>query len=61
MEILDRLESAVEILLVQNHQLKLKVDLLQAEQEAWQKERNHLVAEIDRILERLDSAQLEES
>ena len=61
MQILDRLESAIEILLEQNRQLKSKNDSLQTEKMTWQKERDHLVGEIDRILERIDNVQLEES
>ena len=61
MEILDRLEGAIETLLEQNHQLKAKNDFLQTEKITWQKERNYLVGEIDRILGRIDIVQLEES
>ena len=61
MEILDRLEGAIETLLEQNRQLKSKNDLLQVEEAKWQKDRSHLLEEIDRILKRLDSVQLEES
>ena len=61
MEILDRLEGAIETLLEQNRQLKSKNDLLQVEEAKWQKDRSPLLEEIDRILKRLDSVQLEES
>lgn len=61
MEILDRLEGAIEILLEQNRQLKSKNDFLQSEKMQWQKDRNHLLKEIDRILKRLENVQLEES
>ena len=61
MEMLDRLEGAIEALLEQNRQLKAKNDFLQTEKITWQKERNYLVGEIDRILERIDIVQLEES
>ena len=61
MAILDRLEGAVEVLLEQNRDLKSKNASLQTEKIQWQEERNHLVSEIDRILERLENVQLEES
>ncbi len=61
MAILDRLEGAIETLLEQNRDLKSKNVSLQTEKLQWQEERHHLVGEIDRILERLDSVQLEET
>ena len=61
MEILDRLEGAIETLLEQNRQLKVENRELQRERVQWQEDRNHLIGEIDRILERLDLVQLEES
>ncbi|NOQ41440.1 MAG: hypothetical protein GQ563_02925 [Desulfuromusa sp.] len=61
MEILDRLEGAIETLLEQNRQLKSKNDFLQSEKLQWQKDRSHLLEEIDRILKRLENVQLEES
>ena len=61
MAILDRLEGAIETLLEQNRDLKSKNGSLQTEKLQWQEERHHLVGEIDRILERLDSVQLEET
>ncbi len=61
MEILDRLEGAIETLLEQNNQLKSKNESLQAEKMIWHKERRHLLEEIDRILNRLEGVQLEES
>lgn len=61
MEILDRFEVAIEKLLEQNHNLKCKNSLLQNEKIQWQKERDHLFEEINRILKRLDNVQLEES
>ncbi|MCF6266006.1 MAG: hypothetical protein L3J57_05605 [Desulfuromusa sp.] len=61
MEILDRLESAIEILLEQNSRLKVNNDTLQIEKMKWQEERSYLLEEIDRILKRLDNVQLEES
>ena len=60
MEILDRLESAIDTLLEQNSHLKAKNDTLQIEKMRWQEERNYLLEEIDRILKRLDGVQLEE-
>ena len=61
MEILDRLEGAIETLLEQNRQLKSKNDFLQSEEIKWQRDRDHLLEEIDRILKRLENVQLEES
>ncbi|MCD6580611.1 MAG: hypothetical protein J7K90_02315 [Desulfuromusa sp.] len=61
MEILDRLEGAIETLLEQNRQLKSNNDFLQSEKLQWQKDRSHLLEEIDRILKRLENVQLEES
>ena len=55
MEILDRLESAIETLLEQNRQLTADNDSLQIEKKRWKKDQNHLLEEIDRILKRLDS------
>ncbi len=61
MEILDRLEGAIEILLEKNRDLKSENNTLQKEKLQWQEDRNHLIGEIDRILKRLDVVQLEES
>ena len=61
MEILDRLEGAIETLLEQNCHLKSENSTLKQEKRQWQEDRNHLLGEIDRILERLDVVQLEES
>ena len=61
MEILDRLENAIETLLEQNRRLKNENDSLYIEKMGWQKDRDHLLKEIDQILTRLDSVSLEES
>jgi len=61
MEILDRLEGAIETLLEQNRYLRSENSTLKQEKRQWQEDRNHLLGEIDRILERLDVVQLEES
>ncbi len=60
MDILDRLEGAIEILLKQNHQLKSENVSLKTEKVQWQQDRDYLIGEIDRILERLENVQLEE-
>jgi len=61
MEILNRLEGAIEALLEQNRHLKSENDFLQTEKLKWQREKAHLLGEVDRILRRLDDVQLEES
>lgn len=61
MEILDRLEGAIETLLEQNQALRVKNDYLQQEKIQWQGDRSHLLKEIDRILMRLEHIQLEKS
>ncbi len=61
MELLDRLEQVTDSLLLQNQQLKLaNMELLTAQQQ-WREERTHVLAEIERILKRLDDVELEES
>ena len=61
METLDRLDRAIETLLEQNCHLKSENKLLQTEKMTWQRERLHMLEEIDRILNRLDDVPLEES
>ncbi|MCW8858570.1 MAG: hypothetical protein OQK50_03525 [Deltaproteobacteria bacterium] len=61
MEILDRLEAAVEKLMKQNKVLRDEKKLLLQEQAEWTAERKLLVEEIDLILKRIDSMSLEES
>ncbi len=61
MELLDRLEQATDSLLQKNQQLQLaNMELLTAQQQ-WREERTHVLAEIERILKRLDDVELEES
>ncbi len=55
MDVLDRLESAVEALLEKNRHLRAEVDTLRSAKEEWQGEREYLIGEIDRILERLET------
>ena len=54
MELLDRLEQATDSLLQQNKQLKSVNSELVAAQQQWQEERIHILAEVERILKRLD-------
>ncbi len=61
MEILERLESSIDALLEQNRHLKTENASLQREKQQWQEDRNYLLGEIDRILERIELVQLEES
>ncbi len=60
MEILDRLEQATDSLLRQNKQLQSTNKELLFAQQQWQEERTHVLAEIERILKRLDGVKLEE-
>jgi len=59
--LLNRLETAVEKVLDQNSQLREECRLLKAEKSAWQQERAELLAEVEQILHRLDSVELEDS
>ena len=61
MELLDRLQQATDSLLQQNHQLRVTNMELVTAQQQWQEERTHVLAEIERILKRLDDVKLEES
>ena len=61
MELLDRLEHATDSLLQQNRQLKSVNCELVAAQQRWQEERTHILAEVERILKRLDDVKLEGS
>ncbi|MCK4503325.1 MAG: hypothetical protein KAU22_09835 [Desulfuromonadales bacterium] len=61
MELWDRLELATETLQQQNRQLRAANAALLIEQKQWGEERAHILAEIDRILKRLDDVPLEQS
>ncbi len=61
MEILERLEGSINALLEQNCHLKTENVSLQREKQQWQEDRHYLLGEIDRILERIELVQLEES
>ncbi len=59
--LLNRLETAVESLLEKNRQLKLECASLKQEKTVLQQERGRLLGEVERILERIDCLQLEDS
>lgn len=61
MEILSKLEDAVETLIRKNRSLEQDVGRLEQEKVAWQQERAELVAEIDRILQRIEALPQEDS
>jgi len=60
-DILNRLDVATQELIEQLRQLKAENKTLRDEKQEWQKDRSHLLGEIDRILNRLDAVKLEES
>jgi hypothetical protein len=59
--LLDRLETAVARLLEKNRQLQEECQSLRRAQLDWQREQGALLAEVDRILARLERAETEES
>lgn len=61
MEVLSKLEDAVERLISKNRGLEQDVRRLEQEKAAWQQERTELVAEIDRILQRIEALPQEDS
>ncbi len=61
MELLEQLEFATEALLQKNRQLQSENAELRSGQAVWQEERAYLLAEIDRIIKRLDTVKLEEA
>lgn len=58
--LLKRLEGAVERVLDKNRQLQAECSALRDEQLVWQQERQQLLADVEKILKRLDDLQLEE-
>ena len=58
--LLKRLEGAVERVLDKNRQLQAECSALRDEKLVWQKERQQLLADVEKILKRLDDLQLEE-
>lgn len=60
MDKLYQLEKSVAILLEQHRSLKTCNRQLQAEKKQWLEERQRLLAEINRILERLDDINVED-
>lgn len=60
MDLLHKLEAAVENLLQRNRQLSDENTRLREAEKHWLEERRDLQADIDRILERIDQAQKEE-
>lgn len=59
--LLPRLESAVEKVLAQNRHLEQQCCQLQGEKSAWLQEKKELLAEVEQVLERLDSLKLEDT
>ena len=60
MQKLGQLEKSVAIILEQHRSLKTSNRQLQHEKKCWLEERKRLLAEIDRILERLDDIDMED-
>lgn len=58
--LLTRLEEAVARVLDKNRQLQAECSALREEKLAWQQERQKLLADVEKILKRLDDLQLEE-
>lgn len=58
--LLKRLEGAVERVLDKNRQLQAECSALRDEKLVWQQERQQLLADVEKILKRLDDLQLEE-
>lgn len=59
--LLNRLETAIEKVLERNRQLTRECRQLEEENAAWQQEKTELLEEIEKILQRLDGLELEES
>ncbi|MBN1958562.1 MAG: hypothetical protein JXQ81_11705 [Desulfuromonadales bacterium] len=59
MNLIDRLEQAIEKLIRQNILLKETNERLLQEKTAWSNERDQLVGDIDRMLERIESLRSE--
>lgn len=57
MDMLTKLEAAVETLLQHNCELREENFRLRQAEEGWQQEKRQLVAEIDRMIDRIDSVQ----
>lgn len=57
MDMLTKLEAAVETLLQHNCELREENLRLRQAEEGWQQEKRQLVAEIDRMIDRIDSVQ----
>lgn len=59
--LLHRLEAAVEKVLARNRQLAQECLLLKEEKSTWQQEKRELLGEIEQVLARLDSLELEDT
>lgn len=57
MDMLTKLEAAVETLLQHNCELREENLRLRQAEEGWQQEKRQLIAEIDRLIDRIDSVQ----
>lgn len=60
MDMLTKLEAAVETLLQQNRELREENLRLRQADDGWQQEKRQLIAEIDRLVQRIDSVQEQE-
>ncbi len=58
---LDRLETAIDRLLEKNRQQDSELLLLRQEKATWRRERQQLLADLDKVIERLDELQAEDS
>lgn len=61
MDMMIHLETAVDQLISRNQSLQHEHDQLLQEKQAWIEERRELVAEIDRILARIQTPGMEDS
>lgn len=57
MDMLTKLETAVETLLQHNRELREENLRLRLAEQGWQQEKRQLIADIDRLIERIDSVQ----
>ncbi len=61
MDVLDQLEAEVDNLISRNRTLGQERNQLLGEKEVWMREREQLIAEIERILGRIEALRQEDS